>query len=56
MKTVVANIDLLMCYSKSMAVALAKAKNGSQAEDMYFLEKLEKTAKLLGYTLTEDKS
>lgn len=51
MNTVAANVDRLTEYNRSMAIALDKAENGSDAEDMYFTEKLAKTAKLLGYEL-----
>ena len=53
MNEITANVDLLMCYAKSMQVALAKAKNGSTVEDTYFLEKLQKTAHTLGYNLVK---
>lgn len=51
MKTVAANVQLLTSWNRSMAVALEKAERGSQAEDMYFIEKLEKTADALGFVL-----
>ena len=51
MDTVAANVDRLTEYNRSMAIALERAESGSAIEDMYFLEKLEKTANLLGYAL-----
>jgi hypothetical protein len=53
MHTVAANVDQLIGWNHSMAVALEKAKRGSQAEDAYFLEKLEKTANVLGLVLVD---
>lgn len=51
MYTVAANVNKLTEYNRSMAVALEKAESGSKVEDMYFIEKLEKTANLLNKTL-----
>ncbi len=51
METIAANVNMLIGHNRSMAVALEKAENGSAVEDMYFIEKLRKTAKLLGYKL-----
>lgn len=51
MRTVAANVQQLIGWNRSMAVALEKAENGSQVEDMFFIEKLEKTAKALGFVL-----
>ena len=45
---------MLDAYNKSMAVAIDKAMRGSDAEDMYFMEKLRKTAGLLGYKLVKE--
>lgn len=53
-KTVSCNVETLISLNRSMAVALDKAENGSCVEDMYFLEKLQKTAKQLGYTLIRE--
>lgn len=54
METVAANVETLISHNRSMAIALDKAENGSQVEDMYFLEKLEKSAILLGYKLVKN--
>ena len=51
MNTVAANVDKLIEHNRSMAIALERAENGSAVEDMYFLEKLEKTANLVNRTL-----
>lgn len=51
MYTVATNITALIEFNRSMAVALEKAEKGSTAEDMYFLEKLGKTAGRLGFRL-----
>ena len=51
MSTVKANVDALSAYIQSMLCAVGKAKKGSDCEDMYFIEKLEKTANRLGYNL-----
>ncbi len=51
MSTVRANVDALSAYIQSMLCAVGKAKRGSDAEDMYFVEKLEKIANRLGYDL-----
>lgn len=52
METVAANVQPLIIWNRSMAVALEKAENGSEVEDMYFIEKLRCSAALLGYSLT----
>ena len=52
--TVAANVDALIGFNRSMAVALDKAERGSSVEDMYFIEKLQKTAERLGYKLVSD--
>lgn len=49
MQTVAANVDKLIEYNHLMAVALRRAKGGSEDEDMYFLKKLGKTAGALGF-------
>lgn len=54
--TVATNVSRLIDFNRSMAVALKRAEKGSQAEDMYFIEKLEKSALLLGYRLKKIKS
>lgn len=46
------NHTALSGYIASMQCALAKAQNGSIAEDMYFVEKLTKMANRMGYDLT----
>lgn len=51
-ETVAYNVDSLISFNRSMAVALDKAENGSSCEDGYFIEKLRKTAESLGYELT----
>lgn len=51
MYSVKANVSALIDFNRSMAVALDKAAYGSDAEDMYFLEKLGKTAARLGFRL-----
>ena len=51
MSTVRANTTALSAFMRSMEYAILKAKNGSDAEDMYFIEKLEKIANRLGYDL-----
>lgn len=53
METVAANVNMLIGYNRSMTVALEKAENGSEVEDMYFVEKLAKSARLLGFELKE---
>ena len=55
MKTVAANVQNLIDWNRSMAVALERAENGSEAEDSYFIEKLRKSAAVLGYSLTHCK-
>ena len=51
MNTVAANVQQLEGWNRSMAGALERAANGSDAEDMYFIEKLEKTANAIGFEL-----
>lgn len=51
MRTVAANAKNLIGWNRSMAVALERAENGSQAEDGDFIEKLRKSAAVLGYSL-----
>jgi hypothetical protein len=51
MYTVADNVEKLTDYNRSMAVALGKASRGSTVEDMYFIEKLSKTAHALGFVL-----
>ena len=46
------NLDALEGLLTSMQTALQKARNGSDVEDMYFLEKFDKAAHLLSYKLT----
>ena len=53
MSKVKENRGRLSGYLASMRCAVDKAKNGSDAEDGYFLEKLEKAANCLGYGLTK---
>ena len=45
------NQTALRGYIASMQCAIDKAMRGSDAEDMYFVEKLEKMANRLGYDL-----
>ena len=45
------NQTALRGYIASMQRAIDKAMRGSDAEDMYFVEKLEKMANRLGYDL-----
>lgn len=45
------NISYLSACIESMRCAVGKANNGSDVEDMYFIEKLEKMANRLGYDL-----
>lgn len=54
MKTVAANVQKLIDWNRSMAVALERAENGSEAEDSYFIEKLRKSAAVLGYSLNDE--
>ena len=51
METVAANVERLIDWNRSMAVALERAEKGSEVEDQYFLEKLSKSAGVLGYVL-----
>ncbi len=51
--TVSFNVQRLIGYNRSMAVALEKAENGSSVEHSYFVEKLEKTANALNFTLIQ---
>ena len=51
METVAANVTRLIGWNRSMAVALERAESGSPVEDGYFMEKLRKTAGVLGYVL-----
>ncbi|KKK58655.1 hypothetical protein LCGC14_3042250 [marine sediment metagenome] len=46
-----ANSGMLTVYIRSMQCAVDKAVRGSDVEDMYFVEKLEKMANRLGYDL-----
>lgn len=55
MRTIVENVEILTNWNHSMAVALKKAGNGSNAEDMYFIEKLRNSAAVLGFSLTRYK-
>ncbi len=55
MSKVLLNIEALISFNRSMAIALEKAENGSRAEDGYFFEKLEKTADRLGFDLVKQK-
>lgn len=52
MRTVAANVANLIAWNRSMAVALERAENGSNAEDAYYIEKLRKSAAALGYSMT----
>lgn len=52
MRTVAANVQNLIGWNRSMAIALERAEKGSPNEDSYFIEKLCKTAAVLGYSLT----
>ncbi len=45
------NQTALRGYIASMSCAIDKAMRGSDCEDMYFVEKLEKMANRLGYDL-----
>ena len=45
------NMDYLQSMLDSMQCAVDKAKTGSWAEDDWFLEKLNKAAQVMGYTL-----
>ncbi len=49
------NQTALRGYIASMQCAIDKAMRGSDAEDMYFVEKLEKMANRLGYDLVTGK-
>lgn len=50
---VLTNLTRLEAYLASMQCAINKAQNGSDVEDMYFLEKLTKMAHCLGFDLKE---
>ena len=56
METVAANVEKLIDWNRSMAVALERAENGSEVEDQYFIEKLRKSAAVLGYSSLIHKS
>jgi hypothetical protein len=45
------NIQALKSYIDSMKCAIGKAERGSDCEDSYFIEKLEKMANRMGYEL-----
>jgi len=47
------NAVALRAYLQSMDYAISKAENGSEVEDGYFMEKLEKMADCFGYILIE---
>ncbi len=47
------NITALKSYIASMDCAIDKAESGSDCEDGYFIEKMERMANRLGYNLTE---
>jgi len=47
------NITALKSYISSMNCGIDKAEKGSEVEDGYFLEKLERMANRLGYNLVE---
>ena len=49
------SIAALEYYIAGMNYAVGKAKRGSEFEDMYFLEKLEKMANHLGYDLIKQR-
>lgn len=51
MRTVAANVYDLISLNRLMAVALNRAEKGSPDEDSYFIEKLCKSAKALGFVL-----
>lgn len=51
--TVATNVEALISYNRSMAIALERAEDDSPAEDAYFLEKLERSAIAIGYKLVE---
>ena len=51
MRTVAANVQQLIRWNRSMAVALENAEDGSEA-DICFIEKLRQSAAVLGYSLT----
>lgn len=55
MKTVAANVITLIGWNREMAVALEHAANGSNVQDTYFIEKLRKSAAVLGYSLRRAK-
>ena len=45
------SVEQLKSFNASMKCAISKAENGSNAEDGYFMEKLEKTVNLMGFDL-----
>jgi hypothetical protein len=47
------NVVALDCYLTSMNCAIIKAKQGSECEDGYFIEKLEKMCTRLGFDLVK---
>ena len=47
------NITALKSYIASMNCAIEKAESGSDCEDGYLIEKLERMCNRLGYNLTE---
>lgn len=49
--SVAANVQRLIGWNRSMAVALERAENGSPVEDAYFIEKLEKSVNAIGFVL-----
>ncbi len=51
MKTVAANVERLIGWNRSMAVALERAEKGSEGEDQYCLETLRRSAGGLGFVL-----
>jgi len=54
MRTVAANVEKLIGWNRSMAVALERAEKGSEVEDSYFIEKLRKSVAVLGCSLRRD--
>ena len=53
MSKVKTNVVALSSYLRSMQRAVGKAERGSEVEDIYFVEKLERAADRLGYRLVE---
>jgi hypothetical protein len=53
MSKVLENVVGLDSFNLSMRCAIDKAMHGSDVEDAYFLEKLEKTAHTMGYDLVK---